>query len=71
MPVHKPNVILRGGPVQVARDKRVRYVVDIESPVKLPVGNAYEHFRPTPETVEHEGVSLRVFEWSRRTYVAE
>jgi hypothetical protein len=70
--IHRaPNVILRGGPVQVTEAHRLRHVTDIETTLKIPLGHAYEHFRPTPETVEHEKGWLRVFEWTRRTYVAE
>ncbi|ONK10107.1 DUF5988 family protein [Streptomyces sp. MP131-18] len=67
----EPNVLLRGGPVEVPEQKRTCYVGDVEQPVKVSLGNAYEHFLPTRETVEHEGATLTVYEWSRRTYVAE
>ena len=66
-----PNAILRGGPEWFVHPSPMRYVDDIESTLKLLVGNAYEHFQPTEEFMEHEGWRLRVFEWSRRTYVAE
>lgn len=66
-----PNVILLGGPPQVGDTERMQYVADVETTLKLPLGNAYEHFEPTPETTEHQGRLLRVFQWSRRTYVAE
>ncbi|MGP3969017.1 DUF5988 family protein [Streptomyces sp. 6N223] len=71
MPTPAPNAILRGGPIEVPDQTSMRYVDDIESILKLPIGNAYEHFRPTGEVLEHEGRNLRVFEWIRRTYVAE
>jgi Family of unknown function (DUF5988) len=71
MPTPVPNVILRGGPIPVADPASMRYVDDTDSTLKLPIGNAYEHFRPTGESLEHEGRNLRIFEWIRRTYVAE
>lgn len=71
MSASAPNVILRGGPMQPTDESCTRYVDDIESTLKLLVGNAYEHFQPTGQVVEHQGRSLRVFEWIRRTYVAE
>jgi hypothetical protein len=66
-----PNVILRGGPMRLEDRSCMRYVDDIESTLKLHIGHAYEHFRPTGEFLEHQGQHLRVFEWIRRTYVAE
>jgi hypothetical protein len=66
-----PNAILHGGPEHLADDSRTRYIDDIESTLKLPIGNAYDHFVPTGKFMEHEGKNLRIFEWSRRTYVAE
>ena len=66
-----PNVLLRGGPAWLTEDERTCYTVDVEKELKVPTGNAYEHFRPTSETVEHAGARLHVFEWHCRTYVAE
>jgi len=66
-----PNVVLRGGPERFAHPSDTRYVDDLGSTLKLFVGNAYEHFAPTEEFMEREGRNLRVFEWIRRTYVAE
>jgi hypothetical protein len=66
-----PNVILRGGPEQFAPPSHTRYVDDTATKLKLFVGNAWEHYEPTEEFMEHDGRNLRVFEWSRRTYVAE
>ncbi|GAB2926551.1 DUF5988 family protein [Streptomyces mayteni] len=71
MSLPRPNVLLRGGPVHLPARLRLRHVGDVADTLKLPVGNAYEHFRPTTETVEKDGERLRVFEWVRRTYVAE
>ncbi len=67
----EPNVILRGGPVQVTGENGMRYHANVNEKIKISVGNAYEHYLPTPETTEHGGVRLRVFQWSRRTYIAE
>ncbi|WP_062218083.1 DUF5988 family protein [Streptomyces sp. NBRC 109706] len=67
----KPNVILRGGPVQITGRSQLRYHPNVDETIKISVGNAYEHYLPTPETVEHDGSRLTVFEWTRRTYIAE
>lgn len=66
-----PNAILRGGPEQFAPPSHTRYVDDLGSKLKVFVGHAWEHFEPTEEFLEHEGRSLRVFQWTRRTFVAE
>ncbi|UED87408.1 DUF5988 family protein [Streptomyces profundus] len=71
MSLPHPNVFLRGGPLDAAAPQRLLHVPDTRRTLKIPVGHAYEHFQPTSETVEREGNSLQVFEWSRRTYVAE
>lgn len=72
MPVPEPNnAMLRGGPTHVPTQVRVCRVDDVESTLKLSVGNGYDHFVPTPEIVEQDGCRLRVFEWTRRTYIAE
>ncbi|MFT2018184.1 DUF5988 family protein [Streptomyces sp. 796.1] len=66
-----PNALLRGGPAQLADEARTRHVAADQSHLKLPMGNCYEHFRATQETVSHQGEELRVFAWEGRTYVAE
>ncbi|MBH5338524.1 hypothetical protein IHE55_28605 [Streptomyces pactum] len=71
MTITAPNVLLRGGPVHLAEEDRMRHVAEEQSYLKLLTGNAYEHFRATQETVTHQGTTLRVFDWERRTYVAE
>ncbi|WP_043489106.1 MULTISPECIES: DUF5988 family protein [Streptomyces] len=72
MQMPKANVILRGGPAsQLPEGERVRYVADAAISLKLPRGNRYEHFEPSPETINHDGVDLQVFTWTRVTYVAE
>ncbi|WEV28799.1 DUF5988 family protein [Streptomyces sp. 71268] len=66
------NIILRGGPAEDLPDhERIRYVRDPGSMLKLPRGNHYAHFAPTAETVAHGERALRVFRWTRTTYVAE
>ncbi len=50
---------------------RVRYLQDCTDRYKLFLGNRYEHFEPSAETVSFGGDDLRVFIWTRRTYVAE
>ncbi|QOV33125.1 hypothetical protein IM697_22945 [Streptomyces ferrugineus] len=71
MPTAVPNVVLRGGPTWLPEEQRTRSVADVQDKLKLLIGNAYEHFEPTAETAERDGVRLRVFEWTYRTYVAE
>ncbi|MFH8369282.1 DUF5988 family protein [Streptomyces sp. NPDC018031] len=66
-----PNALLRGGPVHLADEERTQHVTEEQSYLKLLMGNAYEHFRATQETVTWRGSTLRVFDWERRTYVAE
>ncbi|MFT2014445.1 DUF5988 family protein [Streptomyces sp. 796.1] len=66
------NVILRGGPAADLPDhERIRYVHDPGATLKLHRGNHYAHFAPTAETVPHGERALRVFHWTRTTYVAE
>lgn len=66
------NVILRGGPAADLPDhERIRYVPDPGATLKLARGNHYAHFTPTTETVPHGERALRVFRWTRTTYVAE
>ncbi|WP_354639859.1 DUF5988 family protein [Kitasatospora camelliae] len=72
MPQSQPNVILRGGSVQLVPDEqRTRHVCDPSQPLKLAVANRYEHFEPTKDTVSRGGLELKVMEWVGRTYVAE
>ncbi|GKQ41830.1 DUF5988 family protein [Streptomyces sp. A012304] len=71
MPTVAPNVFLRGGPAWLPEEERTRHAADVQDNLKLLIGNAYEHFEPTAETEERDGVRLRVFEWTRRTYLAE
>ncbi|RSN53255.1 DUF5988 family protein [Actinomadura sp. WAC 06369] len=68
-----PNVYLRGGsPPEIADEERLRFVSDINVPnVKILCGNRYEHFEASPEVAQVDGIELRIFVWSRRTYVAE
>jgi hypothetical protein len=49
----------------------VRHIEDRTDPYKLFMGNRYEHFVPTTETVSFGGEDLQVFVWAGRTYVAE
>lgn len=70
---HTPNVYLRGGsPPGIADEERLHFVSDIDVPnVKILCGNRYEHFEASPEIAQVNGIEVRVFLWSRRTYVAE
>ncbi|WP_254392809.1 DUF5988 family protein [Streptomyces buecherae] len=70
-PTTTPNALLRGGPVHLADEARTRHVDERQSHLKLSMGNCYEHFRATQETVSQHGAVLRVFDWEGRTYVAE
>ncbi|WP_405775336.1 DUF5988 family protein [Streptomyces sp. NBC_01538] len=66
------NVILSGGSGETVPDtERIQFVADLESKLKVFMGNRYEHFMPTSRFVRHEGRELRVFDWAGRTYVAE
>lgn len=68
-----PNVFLSGGssPYIGERD-RLRYLPDLEvDAVKVLCGNRYEHFEANAETTVVEDRELRVFVWTRCTYVAE
>ncbi|KUJ69089.1 hypothetical protein ACZ90_14720 [Streptomyces albus subsp. albus] len=75
--VHREgNAVLRGGPTTLSadaypEDERIVTVDDLDQIVKLPRGSHYDHYAPTTEWQERAGRNLRVFEWSRRTYVAE
>ena len=72
MTANPPNAILRGGPDHRLTDAgRIRYAESTTTPVKVLVGECYEHFEPTSEFAEHDGRRLRVFSWSHRTFVAE
>nr|WP_063818082.1 DUF5988 family protein [Herbidospora sakaeratensis] len=68
-----PNVFLRGGSTSaIAEVQRLRHVPDLTvSTVKILVGNRYEHFEASSDTTLVDDRELRVFEWSRCTYVAE
>jgi hypothetical protein len=68
---HTPNVLLKGGPVTLRESRRVMRVDNTEEHVKIPMGNGYEHFAPTGELVETDEGALHVFEWDRRTRIAE
>lgn len=67
----EPNAILRGGPSSWPDDLRVLALDDPESTCKLLNGNRYEHFEPTRELAVRGGRQLRVFAWTRCTYIAE
>jgi Family of unknown function (DUF5988) len=67
----EPNVILRGAPSTLPPSKHICYVEDISDRFKLPTGNHYEHFEPTPEVEKRFGRDLRVFVWTGCTYIAE
>jgi hypothetical protein len=67
-----PNAILRGGGPLVPDGERIRHVTNTADTFKLFLGNCYEHYEPTDACHEHDdGRELQVFEWVRRTYVAE
>lgn len=66
-----PNVILVGGPAGLPGDQRVHHVKPGVEKIKIPCGNGYEHFVPTDRTIDVDGRSLTVYEWSGRTRIAE
>ncbi|GHE42574.1 hypothetical protein GCM10017673_51010 [Streptosporangium violaceochromogenes] len=66
-----PNVILVGGSARLSDDQRVHHVKSGLKKIKILCGNGYEHFVPTDRTVNVDGRSLTVYEWSGRTRIAE
>ncbi len=68
-----PNAMLVGRPggMTIPERERIRWVHNLQEPVKVFCGNRYEHFHPTLDTVKHPLGLLRVFAWTRTTYVAE
>jgi hypothetical protein len=64
-----PNVLLIGpGPdteITTCHDSDTRHVL------KISRGNCYDHFISTSEHVDRDGIRLRIFRWTDRTYVAE
>lgn len=70
-PATRPNAILEGGPSLLPTEERLRFVADQQASLKLPRGNRYEHFRRSPDTVQHELGVLQVYTWTGSTFVAE
>ena len=69
-----PNVFLSGGGSRtaLADEERLRYLPDPDvTKVKILCGNRYEHFEASTDTTLVDERELRVFVWTRRTYVAE
>ncbi|WP_234320397.1 DUF5988 family protein [Streptomyces sp. SBT349] len=68
-----PNVFLSGGSrAAIADEERLCYLPDLDvAKVSVLRGNCYEHFEASSETTLVDGRELRVFVWTRRTYVAE
>ncbi|WP_225798269.1 DUF5988 family protein [Streptomyces aculeolatus] len=68
-----PNVFLKGGsPSAIDDDERLRYLPDPDvAKVRVLRGNRYEHFEASSETTRVGDRELRVFVWTRCTYVAE
>lgn len=68
-----PNVFLSGGVSPYIGDQdRLRYLPDASvNAVKVLFGNRYEHFEANAETTVVGDRELRVFVWTRCTYVAE
>jgi len=72
MSTPQPNTVLRGGPARGTRHElTVCHVEDTEVSVTLHRGNCYDHFQETPDRLSRDGLELRVFDWTHRTYVAE
>jgi hypothetical protein len=68
-----PNVFLSGGSrTAIADGERLRYLPDLNvTKVKVLCGNRYEHFEASTDTTLIDDRELRVFVWTRCTYVAE
>ncbi|MFB7501573.1 DUF5988 family protein [Streptomyces sp. NPDC056161] len=72
MMTQHPNAVLRGGGSLVPDGERIRHVSNTTDTFKLFLGNRYEHYAPTEDMYLHDdGQELQVFEWVRRTFVAE
>ncbi|MET7467472.1 DUF5988 family protein [Micromonospora sp. NPDC005686] len=68
----RPNTILLGCPTaNFPETAQIRSTADSEQIVKVLNGNRYEHFRRTPEVIQHRLGDLSVFTWTGSTYVAE
>ena len=65
------RVVLSGGPDYLPDSVRLCGVTDLTEEVKVPYGAGYEHFAPTAEVRDVDGVLLPVFEWCARTRMAE
>lgn len=71
-PAQQPNVLLTGGEdAGIPEPLRLHHTARPDGPVKLFLGNRYEHFEPTADVRYLDGRALRVHIWTRRTYVAE
>jgi hypothetical protein len=67
-----PNAVLAGGPLhQLPEEARLCFVTDTDDQFKLSLGNRYEHYTRSPETIQHALGVLRVYRWTRSTFVAE
>lgn len=68
-----PNAFLSGGSSPFIGDQdRLRFLPDLSvDAVKVLFGNRYEHFEAKDETTFVDDRELRVFVWTRCTYVAE
>ncbi|WP_408629913.1 DUF5988 family protein [Amycolatopsis aidingensis] len=68
---HEPNALLVGGPSTLPDTERLRCVPNNDDPVKIELGNRYEHFVPTSEITTSGEWTVQVFTWICRTYAAE
>jgi Family of unknown function (DUF5988) len=63
-------VLLRGGPDDLPKVWEVPSG-GIEDPVKIPLGNGFEHFDFAREYADFEGRPTPVYTWVYRTAIAE
>ncbi|MEU8926603.1 DUF5988 family protein [Kitasatospora sp. NPDC048545] len=67
---HGLLVFLKGGPSDIPEIQEVKSG-SIESRLKIPRGNGYEHFEITQDFKDVAGVLMPVYQWSYRTAIAE
>jgi hypothetical protein len=64
------NIILRGGPVELAATERSVPVAELDQTLKIRYGSGYEHFVRDGECQTADG-AVAVFRWTGRTRIAE
>lgn len=65
------KVILSGGPLDFPEQDREQFVAGITEKIKHRWGAGYEHFVHDGEFTTVGGEEVAVFQWERRTAIAE